>query len=105
MKTTPELRAEYREISKIHDAFGRAMTGIGGKALRDLLDDIDELIGSESNHKMLKIAVAKLSKMTEGEARALVEVISCRLGFGHARDLKEEEDGSASANVETPQAQ
>ena len=112
------------------------MTGVGGQALRDLLDDIDELADNESkrqkrnesveriqitwrdgayhvskpawnggevvqaedydrlycNDLRLRRVIAALAKRTEGEARALVEVISCHLGFGHACDLKETAD-------------
>ena len=38
--------------------------------------------------QFIKDSLAWLAEHTEGEARAHVEVISCRLGYGHAADLK-----------------
>jgi len=36
---------------------------------------------------IVRDALSRLAQMTEGEARALVEVVSCHLGFGHASQL------------------
>lgn len=44
--------------------------------------------GSSEPWKGLRPIIAMLANKTEGEARALVEAISCRLGFGHAVDME-----------------
>ena len=41
-----------------------------------------------SNRDDLRPYIAKLADLTEGEARAWVEVLSFRLGFGHASDIE-----------------
>jgi len=48
----------------------------------------------------VKIALVRLAAMTTGEARALAEVISCRLGVGHIADIKLSE-ALAAAEEET----
>jgi len=59
-------------------------------------DELDALLATRAQSTppspapdWVRYALSRLAQKTEGEARALVEVISCRLGYGHASALAE----------------
>ena len=83
--------------------------------LEEAVGDVEAILGMEApasapveqpaqsgaSEEAVKEGLARLAAKTEGEARALVEVISCRLGFGHVADYAPQD--RPQAPMPTPQ--
>jgi hypothetical protein len=91
-KYTQAARKAYCSMPKFNDDRWQSAT----RAVLALVPD-----QPMEQTRMLKQLIVQLADRAEGEARALVEALSCKLGFGHVSSLPQEQPASDLERIQS----